>query len=165
MGIGLNKIKNREGFVNRESYNLFIEKNKDSKITYEQYILILKNSLRITKQYILENPLGFKMPNNLGYITVCKYKPKTNRTPIDWVASKKLGKHVPLTNLHTFGYMYSINLYANPTIHSIKNYQFVPHRKLKRELGAQLKSGFNQHIHVDKSYFSRRFNIDNLLNK
>jgi hypothetical protein len=163
MGFGKNKIQNRANFINRETYVAFKEKFPDSKITYEQFILILKESTSTIRDHILDNPLGFKLPYNLGYIAVDKFKAKDDYVCIDWQATRRLGKRVPLTNLHSFGHIYKIKFFPNPRVHPLKNYAFKGHRILNRMLAANIKQNLREYINIERNYFSKRFNIDNYL--
>lgn len=164
MGIGKNKIQNRVGHINRESYKEFKNKFPEAPINYDQYIQILKESTVAIRDYILDNPLGFKLPYNLGYIAVDRFKPKDDYTAIDWVATKRLGRRIPLTNMHSFGYMYKVKFFPNPRINPIKNYMFKAHRILNRMVKPNVVKDFNKYIHIDRNYFSKRFHIDNYLN-
>lgn len=165
MGIGKNKIQHRVSYLNREGYTEFITKYPDSQITYNQYVDVLKESTCAIRDHILDNTLGFKLPYNLGYIAVDRFKAKDDYTAVDWVNTRKLGRRIPLTNLHSFGYMYKIKLFPNPKINPIKNYMFKAHRLLNRMVKPQVVKDFNKYISIDRNYFSKRFNIDNYLNK
>lgn len=165
MGAGKNKIQNRISYINHKEYNLFKEKYPNTHINYNTFITVLKESTKTIRDHVLDNPLGFKLPYNLGYIAVDKFKAKKSYVAIDWVNTKRLGKHVPLTNLHSFGYMYKIKFYPNLRILPIKNYALDAHRVMKRMLAYIIKNDIHQYINIDRSYYSRRFRIDNLINK
>lgn len=164
MGVGKNKIQHRVNFINRESYNAFKAKFPESKITYNQYITVLKESTAAIRDHVLDNPLGFKLPYHFGYIAVDKFKAKAEYTAVDWINTRRLGRRVPLTNLHSFGYMFKIKFYPNPRIHCLKNYMFKPHRVINRMLGANIKQNLREYISIERNYFSKRFTIDNYLN-
>lgn len=165
MGAGKNKIKNRCNFINRETYNAFKDKYPETHITYNLFIDVLKNSTKLISEHILDNPLGFKLPYNLGYIAVDKFKAKDHYVIIDWKATRRLGKRVPLTNLHSFGFMYKIKFFKNPRINPLKNYSFNAHRLLNRKLGDNILTNSKEYIEIERNYFSKRFNIDNYINK
>ena len=55
MSSGLNKVRNRVGYINRKSYKEFIKKYPNSEITYDQYISYLKESSNAIQHYILNN--------------------------------------------------------------------------------------------------------------
>lgn len=153
-----NKVRGRIGFINRKGYKAFKEKYKDEKITYTEYIAILKESNSAIREHILDNPLGFKIPYNLGYIAVDKFKGLKNYMAIDWVATRRLGRRIPLLNLHSFGYFFKIKLYKNPRIRPLKVYKMDPHRLINRALNLKIRSG-KEYLEIDRSYFSNRFRI------
>lgn len=163
MGSGKTKIVNRVSYIKRQEYNLFIKKYPTSGITYIDFINILKGSNMVIKDQILDNPLGFKAPYNLGYFAVDRFKTSKKFVAIDWVNTKKLGKVVPLTNFHSFGHAYKIKLYKNPKMVSLFVYKMDAHRLLKRQLAKYIKEEKRQYIHIDKSYYSKRFNINKYL--
>lgn len=162
MGSGLNKIKNRINYSTQAYYKEFKQKYPNSKVTSEQYYEIIRNSNITIKNYILDgNCIGFKIPY-FGYIAVSKFKPKPTYKMIDWVTSNKLGKIIPLTNLHSFGYLYKINFYRNNKRVPIRVYKMEAHRNMKRELAQYIKAGKDYYT-VDRDYFNKRFHIDNYL--
>lgn len=165
MGANKNKIRNRKGFINRVSYKDFINQYPDSKVTYDEYISVLKESTVAVRDFVLTNELGFKLPFNLGYIAVDKFKPSKNMVAVDWVNSRKLKRLIPLTNFHTMGFMYKIKLYKNPRVKPLQAYEMQAHRILKRMLAANIKQRKENYISIDRTYFSKRFNIDTYLNK
>lgn len=165
MGSSLNKVRNRVGYINRVAYKEFIKQYPESGISYEEYILILKESTRSIRDFILNNELGFKLPFNLGYIAVDKYKPGKSTVPVDWVNSRRLKRLIPLTNFHSLGYMFKIKLYKNPKIKPLYAFDMQAHRIIKRMLAANIKQEKGNYISIDRSYFSRRFNIDKYLSK
>lgn len=164
MGSGLNKIQHRENYINRNEYLLFKNKYPDTKITYEIFINTLKESTSAIKEHILTNPLGFKLPFNIGYIAVDKFKAKAHYVAVDWVNTRRLGRRIPLINLHSFGYMYKVKFYPNMSIKPLKNYEMEAHRKLNRSLGQNILNNTQQYISIDRNYFSKRFHIDKYLN-
>jgi len=163
LGAGLSKIRNRVGFITRKSYKEFIKKYPSSNISYETFIKVLLESNVSIKEFILTNELGFKLPNNLGYIAVDKFKPSGKFKAIDWPNTLKFGKHIPLTNFHSFGYTFKIKYYKNPKIRPLEGYDMTSHRLIKRELAKKVKEGKQNYISVDPTCFSKRFSIENYL--
>lgn len=159
---GLSKVRDRINYTNKQSYKNFLEKNPNTKITYKQFVDILKLSNSKINNYILNNELGFKLPNNLGYIAVSKFKQKNTYKVIDWKNSNKLNKIIPLLNFHSFGNMYRIGLFKNSSLRALQAYKFNAHRLLKRELAKKIKSG-KDYYELDRNFFSKRFKIDNYL--
>lgn len=162
MGTGLNKVRNRTGFVNRASYKDFIKKNPKSNIEYDKYIQILKESNKTIRECILTNELGFKLPLNLGYIAITKFKQRDNYVVTDWQNSVKYKKLIPLTNLHSFGWMFKIKFYKNHRIKPLEIYQMQAHRNIKRMLAQKIKSGQQNYLELDNSYFNKRFSIERI---
>src|SRR5689334_22034598 len=119
MSSAKHRIGERIGFVNRKVYKEFNEKYKELGISYDDYISILKESTKAIRDSILENPIGFKLPYNLGYLAVDKFKPLHHYVAVDWPNTRRLGKLVPLLNLHSFGYMFSVKFYANHKIRAL----------------------------------------------
>lgn len=153
-----NKVNGRVGFINRSTYKAFKEKYPGENITYKDFITILKASNMAIRDHILENPLGFKLPYNFGYLTVDKFKGLNHYVAVDWINTRKFGKIIPLTNLHSFGYFYKIKIYKNPKVKPLQVYKMEAHRLIKRALAAKIKGG-KDYLQIDRSYFSKRFHI------
>lgn len=170
MGAGLNKIRNRVGFINRKSFNQFIKTESYRRfrektgldITYEEYISILKTSNKEIASFILDNELGFKLPNNIGYIAVTKFKQRDTYIVTDWHNTNKYNKIIPNMNLHSFGYMFKFRLFKNQKLRPFRSYFMQAHRAIKRELATKIKSGKQIYLELDNSYFNKKFSIDNI---
>lgn len=162
MSVNQNKVTGRKGFINRATYNAYKAKYPNDSTTYEEFITILKESNKDIREHILENPIGFKLPYNFGYMAVDKFKGLSHYVAIDWVNTRKLGKRVPLTNFHSFGYFYKIKLFKNPKIKPLFIYKMDPHRVINRMLAKRIKAGKN-YLSIDKSYYSKRFRIGDYL--
>lgn len=159
---GKNKIGNRTNYSNKATYNQFILKYPELNITYEEYFNIIKKSNQAINYYILNNELGFKLPRNLGYVAVNKFKQQSRYRVIDWKNSLKYGKEIPLLNLHSFGNMYKIDIFKNKRLNALRAYKFNAHRTLKRALAQKIKEG-KDYFSIDKNFFSKRMDIDNYL--
>lgn len=102
--------------ASKEAYTKFTENNPSVTLSFEDYkrIIYTYNNLLVT--HMLETGEMVKMPYGLGEIVVNKYKPKRYKKTkdgeeyinlaIDWVETKKQGKHVYLLNHHTEGYKF-----------------------------------------------------------
>ncbi len=117
----------------RESTGLEIDDKTIRKI-------ILSSNQEITDT-IVNYEEGFKLPENLGYIVITKYK--SSKKPIDWINTVKLKRKILLTNLHSFGYVHHIKWFKNglTTFAFREIYKFVPVRLFKRAVSKQIKSG------------------------
>ena len=156
------KTKNRINYSSAKGYKAFKEKYPDSNITSQQYALVIRKSNALIASAILENPFGFKLPNNIGYIAVDKYQPKKgSRKPIDWITTNKLHKLTYLTNLHSFGWIYHLKFYKNPSKKNVDCYTFKPQKLLRIALAKRIKAG-EEYEPLDRSFFSRRFSIDKI---
>lgn len=162
MGAAKNKVTGRLGFINHTGYKLFKKAHPSTDISYQDYIAILKESNECIKQHILTNELGFKLPQSLGYVAVDKFKPSKRHVAVDWINTRRLGKLVPLTNMHSFGYVYKIKLYKNERIRPLLAYKMDAHRMIKRELAQNIKQEKQNYITIDRSYYSKRFRIDHI---
>lgn len=165
MGAGKNKVSNRVNYISRKSYNEFKKKYPDDTTTYEEFMTILKESNKTITKYVLENPLGFKFPKNLGYLAVDKFKTNKDFVAVDWPNTLKYKKLIPLTNFHSFGYAYKLYFYKNMKILPFRAYKITPQRLIKRLLAKKIKEGDSEYVKIDRSYFNKRFRIENILNK
>lgn len=113
-------------------------------ISYENFRDIIWTTNELMRQAITEEA-GIELFEQLGHIVVTKYK--SSKVPIDWVNSKKLGKKIPLLNLHSFGYIHHIKWFKMGTRFQNRYiYKFKPYRLLSRAVAANVKTG--------KKYFS-----------
>lgn len=164
MGSNKHKVSNRLGFNNRVGYKLFIKSHPKSDITYEQYKTIIKESNSTIVDFILTNELGFKLPYNLGYLAVDKYTPSQKRIRVDWANTRKYGKVIPYTNLHSLGYVYKVRLLKNRSLSIFKAFDINIHRSLNRKLAQYVKNGQN-YLHLEESYYNKRFRIERFIKK
>lgn len=163
MSSGLYKTKNRVNHSTAKAYKEFKLKHPTIDITSQQYVDIVKRSNELIATAILENPYGFKLPEQLGYIAIDKFKPKKGSRikPIDWITTNKTGKLTYLTNLHSFGFIYVIKWYKNPNRKFLDCYVFKAQKKLNRALAQKIKAG-KDYTKIDRSFFNRRFSIDKI---
>lgn len=163
MSAGLYKTKNRVNFSTAKAYKQFKLKHPEVEITPQQYVEVIKRSNTLIGEAILTNPYGFKLPAQLGYIAIDKFKPKkgSNIKPIDWITTNQTGKLTYLTNLHSFGFIYVIKWYKNPNKKNSDCYVFKAQKLLKRALAKKIKAG-KDYDKIDRSFFTRRFSIDKI---
>jgi hypothetical protein len=108
---------------------------------------------------------GFKLPENLGYIVVTKYKSK--RQPVDWVNSKKLRRKVLLTNLHSFGYVHHIKWFKiGATNFAFREvFRLEPARLIKRAVAKNVKSGKVYHEWSNSDFWGHSKTLKKLYKK
>lgn len=165
MGAKKNLVTGRVGFINRQYYKKFVAKYPDCNVTYEEYIAVLKESTMAIRDHILTNELGFKLPLNLGYIAVHKYKPSKKHVAIDWVNTRKYHKLIPFTNFHSMGYSYMIFFFKNSGVKPLYAYTMNAHRIIKRMLAKNIKEDTQQYLTLEYAFFNKRFSIDRVMNK
>jgi hypothetical protein len=79
----------RKQVLSPELWKAYKEKSgKD--ISYSDFTNIIKESNKKIFQFVLEDENGFKLPENLGYLCIIKYK--TKKKAINWADTKKYGK-------------------------------------------------------------------------
>lgn len=105
-----------------------------------------------------------KLPEDLGYIAVTKYKSK--KRPVDWIATRKVGKRVLALNLHSFDYIYHIKWFktSGGKFGIKKVYRLEPTRLLKRTVAKNVKIGKTYHT-WDVSDFWNMSKLYNRINK
>ena len=134
-------LKHGERFnpLNKQLWKAFVEET-GIQIDYATFRSIIWTTLDIMRESISGEEAGIELYENLGHIVVTKYKSKKQAT--DWVNSKKLGRKIPLLNLHSFGYVHHIKWFKMGTRFRHRYiYKFEPYRILKREVARQIKSG------------------------
>lgn len=77
MSAGAYKTKHRVNYSTAKAYKEFKAKYPEVDITAQQYVAIIKTSNELISTAIIENPYGFKLPSELGYIAIDKFKPKS----------------------------------------------------------------------------------------
>lgn len=119
-------------------------------VDYSLYKRVLDVMCNIILEHVLMRSEGFKMPYGLGFIQVCKYKPKeyTQKSlSVDYNASKIYEKIVYHLNEHSSGYKYRLYWSKIPkTFPDRYKYQLSLVRHNKRLL-AQLI--FNKYDYID----------------
>lgn len=108
----------KNGFrtASKECYQKFCDKNPQLTVSFEDYKKILYTYNENLINYCLETGEKIKFPYGLGELIISKYKQSKYRRDrdgvekinlsIDWVESKKAGKHIYLLNAHTDGYKF-----------------------------------------------------------
>lgn len=121
-------------------------------VDYSLYKRILNEMCIVILEHVLNAAEGFKMPYGLGFIQVCKYRPKNlNSTSlsVDYKASKQYDKKIYHLNEHSDGYKYRLYWSKLPRTFPDRykyNLSFV--RQNKRKL-AQLIFNKQDYINID----------------
>lgn len=156
-------IPDRDHILSPDLWKAYKEKSK-SEISYKDFTTIIKESNKKIYKAIIEDERGFKLPENLGYLCVIKYK--TKHKAINWKDTKKYGKTIYYLNLHSFGYRYHIKWFKTGICRFPFNevYKFVPLRTMRTEVSKLIRSGRDYHEWNLKDFWD--FNkLEKLVNK
>ena len=146
----------RDLIIDMNFYNKFISEIGIN-IDYKTFRSIILSSNEEIANIIINDDLGFKLPNDLGYFVVTKYKSK--KKPLDWKNTLLLNKKVPILNIHSFGYIYHIKWFKKGTLKKIrfKNcYKVEFCRKVKRSVSKNIKNGFIYHEWANSDFWSTK---------
>lgn len=142
--------KNKQSYTFADMYVPFLKQNIDVELSYSDFKRILDRMCTIILERIFERSEGFKMPYGLGYIQICKYRPKNYDSyslSVDYKASEEYGKKIYHLNEHSNGYKYRLFWSKIPrTFPDRYRYQLSLVRQNKRKL-AQLI--FNNKDYID----------------
>lgn len=119
-------------------------------VDYSLYKRVLEEMCNVILEHVLGRSDGFKMPYGLGFIQVCKYKPKSlsaQSLSVDYKSSKEFDKRIYHLNEHSDGCKFRLYWSKIPRVFPDR-YKYVLNfvRQNKRKL-AQLI--FNKHDYVN----------------
>lgn len=133
----------REQVIDKEFFKGFLKVHPElqSIINYDTFKDIILESNQLMFDTVANDDQGIKLPENMGYVAVTKYKSKKKAR--DWANSIKYGKVIYHLNLHSFGFIYHIKWFKAGIAKFAHNYiyKFEPNRFLKRAVAANVKSG------------------------
>lgn len=149
------KIGQRRKVIGREMYKTYKE-NTENPVDYKTFIKIILETNEEIKNWVLNDPSGFMLPQGLGFIAVNKFKPY--KKPVDYVHSKQYKKRIPNLNLHTYGYTFYINWFNNGLrFVKSRSYGFDAERKFNRALKVKIMEGKVPYNKYDKRHFKNLF--------
>lgn len=136
------QLPDRDQVLSPELWKAYKEKTK-SDMSYNEFSLIIKESNKKIHEAVIEDADGFKLPENLGYLCVIKYK--TKKKAVNWADTKKYGKTIYYLNLHSFGFRYHIKWFKTGISRFAFNevYKFAPLRILRTEVSKSIRSEKN----------------------
>jgi len=132
---------------------------KNCHITIDKptYLLIVKTFLLCLSKQITEEGKIIKLPFGLGLLGILKKKPAKGTTrPKNYNLFKKDGISVPLSNLHSDGYIARLLWkktypHSEPLIQRIGvNFKFTPARAFNRNMASFIKTN-NIHKYYDNN--------------
>src|SRR5688572_13236212 len=157
------ELPNRKQVLSRDLWKEFI-KETSIEISFKDFSDIIKDSNKKIAETITEDENGFKLPENLGYLCIIKYK--TKHKAINWADTKKYGKTIYYLNLHSFGYRYHIKWFKTGIARFAFNdvYKFAPLRDMRTDVSKKIRAGKDYHEWTLKDFWD--FNkLERLLNK
>lgn len=133
-------IPDRNQILSKELWKEYVAKY-NSNISFKDFSNIIKESNKEIADIVADDEQGFKLPENMGYLCVIKYK--TKRKAINWADTKKYGKTIYYLNLHSFGYRYHIKWFKNGISRFPFNeaFKFAPLRIMKTDVSKRIKDG------------------------
>lgn len=125
--------------LTKDLYRDFV-KTTGQELSFQRFKDIVWTVNGLIGEAVVSEEAGVELPAQLGHLVVTKYK--SNKKPVDWVNSKRLGKIVPLLNLHSFGYVYHIKWFRMGCRFQNRNlYIFHPFRDMARSVAREVKGG------------------------
>lgn len=151
--------------VNQTLYRRFKKENPETDISYLTFSTIINECNETSAIKVLDNISGYKMPEQMGYLAVTKFKPK--RRQVDFNKTKQIGQTVYHTNFHSFGYSPHIQWFSSQItkckFHQI--YKFKPETKFSRGAAARMKAGksYNEFNYTHFKKKKLRINLDKII--
>lgn len=155
----------RDTVLSKEFYNKVVKK-LGIDIDYKTFNKVIITSNEKIQEIVADEEGGFKIPENMGYLVVTKYKSK--KQPIDWVNSKKFKKPIYLPNLHSFGFIHHIKWFRmGLTINfgTYDVYKFEPCREIKRRVSKNVKAYKVYHTWETSDFWTSSKTLKRILNK
>jgi len=149
----------RHKVCNTELFKRFKQKHSNVKISYKDFYRITSEANLKIQDCIINDPSGFKIPLNIGYLAIQKFKP-THRL-INHIQRRITGRTIFNLNLHTFEWMYTLKWFKTTESRLTSNlhcYQFKASRAIKARLGKLLKTegGAKYVTYETKHFYSRK---------
>ena len=143
-------MKSKKSYTIKDMYRAYHK--IDDAVSYVRFKRILDKFNQIILDALLMRSQLIKMPCGLGYICICKYKPKqmnSKSLSVDYKASAEYGKRIYHLNEHSDGYKYRLYWSKQPRVFpDIYKYNLNLVRTNKRAL-AQLIFNNHDYINID----------------
>lgn len=155
----------RDYIFSPEFYKEILVKEKGVELSYKDCKAIIEHSNKIVADCITDEIDGFKLPCGFGYIVPMRYeatKPATN-----WKETKRLGKIVYHTNMHTDGYSCKIQWFRVGRVsnsHFNEVFKFKSYKSLSQKVSVAFKNG-KPYADWLLSDFLEKGRLENLYNK
>lgn len=137
------KTGDRQNIVDYMFWSNYNKAHKDTPLEVDRttFNKIIQESNSLIATRVADNPEGFKLPENMGYLAISRYKAK--KRAIDFNKTLQLGITCYHTNFHSYGYTGRIMWFSADLtrckFHQI--YKFVGDTNFKKNVSRNLFSG------------------------
>lgn len=155
----------RDYIFGKEFYEKNLVEKHNISLPYKDCKNIINHANKIVGEVVKNEVDGFKIPFGMGYLCVTKYTP--SKPAINWPETKKIGKYVYFTNMHTDGYScrvmwYRVGRADNAHYHEV--FKFKAMKNLGKEVSDLFREGKN-YTAWEVTDFIEKGRLENLYNK
>jgi hypothetical protein len=148
------RFRNKSKFIlNKELFNKFLKKYPEYKnLNYETFKEVIKSFNNKLVDKVIEERNGVALPENLGVIVICSFKPKNNSSNFNFKLSNEHGKNVKNRNLNTEDLLCKIfytNYNYRMRLANRAFWKFTPHRSFKRKVSKEFIDNYNKYILIN----------------
>ena len=146
--------------ASKDNYINFCKKHSSTKLTFDEWRIIVYSFTESFKNYILETGEKAKLPYGFGEFAINKKKRKKMKVingeefinlPVDWQKTKEKGKLIYNFNYHTEGYFFGWMWFKETArFKNIDLWYFKPSRTTSRLLSHYIKINTDyQHLYKE----------------
>jgi hypothetical protein len=118
-----------------------VEDNPTYKVKSTEFNSIVRSYFLILKDLLFKGEI-FKMPYNTGILQILRYKPKSNKVPINWKATQLYKKIIREFNKHSNGFVYRCIWDTGAVkLKALRMYKFKSARQFSRDMSTIVKDG------------------------
>lgn len=156
---------NRDYIFGKDFYEKHLVEKHNTSLSYKQCGDIIRHANKVVAEVVKNEVDGFKIPYGMGFLCVTKYTP--SKPAINWPETRKIGKYVYHTNMHTDGYScrvmwYRVGRADNAHYHEV--FKFKAMDGLSTEVSELFKNGKN-YTAWEVADFIEKGRLENLYNK
>jgi len=145
--------KKSKFILSKDLYARFLEKFPEYKdLTYNSFKDIIKEFNSKVVDKVIDERTGVTLPENLGVLLVCSFKPKSTAKNLNFKLSAEHGQTITNRNLNTEDLLCKI-FYTNYNYRMrLSNrvfWKFVPHRSFKRKVSKAFVENYNKYILIN----------------
>ena len=147
------KTGKRANLISLLSYKEY-KKTSENLVLYKDFLLIGKTMVNDIFDILLNDLIGFKFNNDIGFVVVEKYRSTSKRLSINFGIFRKTGKVVLHINLHSDGFSYHFKWINKSRFSAFSYYRFILYRGLSRSLNVKVREGVDYKRIDVKDYIS-----------